>query len=117
MKAVSDFAFVSCGCAPPSVRMYFPASTERLPRSSTLESDLGSILMLTLLLLPGASVTRSNPTSDRIGPPACGVVKYASTTSSPPTAPMLVTVTVATTGSPAFSFVADSLTGPYMKVV
>src|SRR5579864_978078 len=64
LKTVSDFAWVSSGCAPPTANEYLPSRIDRLPWSSTLDNDRGSIFSVTCLLAPGVSFTRSNATRE-----------------------------------------------------
>ena len=67
----SDFACVSSGCAPPTASEYLPSRIDRFPCSSTLDSDRGSILIVTSLLAPAANSTvQIRPANGAAHPPA-----------------------------------------------
>lgn len=64
VKAASDLDLVSSGWVLPSVSVYLPGWMVRLPCSSTVEMERGSIFSVTVRLMPGWRVTRSKPTKE-----------------------------------------------------
>src|SRR5579872_5004993 len=64
VNSISDLFSVSCGWAPPTLSLYLPGRIERLPWSSTLDNDRGSISSATSRLVPPEMFSRLNATSE-----------------------------------------------------
>ena len=96
--------------------MYLPGRIERLPLSSTLDSERGSISSVTSLLVPPATIHAFKGDEGVDWPVGLRRLEIGLNDFVAADGAGVGTETVAVSGSPAFSESAESLTGPYLKV-